>query len=32
MTNHMIDLKNTNVALIMGSNMAENHPIGMKWL
>ncbi len=32
MTNHMIDLKNTDVALIMGSNMAENHPIGMKWL
>jgi len=32
MTNHMIDLKNTNCALIMGSNMAENHPIGMKWL
>lgn len=32
MTNHMIDLKNTNVALIMGSNLAENHPIGMKWL
>jgi anaerobic selenocysteine-containing dehydrogenase len=32
MTNHMIDLKNTNVALIMGSNIAENHPIGMKWL
>lgn len=28
----MIDLKNTNCALIMGSNMAENHPIGMKWL
>ncbi len=32
MTNHMIDLKNTNCALIMGSNLAENHPIGMKWL
>ena len=32
MTNHMVDLKNTDVALIMGSNMAENHPIGMKWL
>ena len=32
MTNHMIDLKNTDVALIMGSNMAANHPIGMKWL
>ncbi len=32
MTNHMVDLKNADVALIMGSNMAENHPIGMKWL
>lgn len=32
MTNHMIDLKNANVALVMGSNIAENHPIGMKWL
>ncbi|MEQ8236542.1 MAG: formate dehydrogenase-N subunit alpha, partial [Syntrophomonadaceae bacterium] len=32
MTNSMVDLKNTDVALIMGSNMAENHPIGMKWL
>ncbi|MDD3073871.1 MAG: formate dehydrogenase-N subunit alpha [Syntrophomonas sp.] len=32
MTNHMIDMKNTNCALIMGSNMAETHPIGMKWL
>ena len=32
MTNHMIDLKNTDVALIMGSNAAENHPISSKWL
>ena len=32
MTNSMIDMKNTNCALIMGSNLAENHPIGMKWL
>lgn len=32
MTNHVIDLKNTDVALIMGSNAAENHPITMKWL
>ncbi len=32
MTNHMGDLKNSDVALIMGSNMAENHPIGIKWL
>jgi len=32
MTNHIVDLKNTDVALIMGSNAAENHPITMKWL
>lgn len=32
MTNHVIDLKNTDCALIMGSNAAENHPITMKWL
>ncbi len=32
MTNHMIDLKNTDCALIMGSNAAENHPISSKWL
>jgi len=32
MTNHMVDLKNADVSLIMGSNMAANHPIGMKWL
>jgi len=32
MTNHVVDLKNTDVALIMGSNAAENHPITMKWL
>lgn len=32
MTNHVVDLKNTDCALIMGSNCAENHPITMKWL
>lgn len=32
MTNHMVDMKNTDCALIMGSNAAENHPISMKWL
>ena len=32
MTNHIVDLKNTDCALIMGSNAAENHPISMKWL
>lgn len=32
MTNHYIDFKNTDCALIMGSNAAENHPMGFKWL
>ncbi len=32
MTNHIVDFKNTDCALIMGSNVAENHPISMKWL
>jgi formate dehydrogenase-N alpha subunit len=32
MTNHWIDLKNADVALIMGANPAENHPISFRWL
>lgn len=32
MTNHWIDLKNTDCALIIGSNAFENHPISSKWL
>ncbi|AVX30692.1 formate dehydrogenase major subunit [Carboxydocella thermautotrophica] len=32
MTNHWIDLQNTDCALIIGSNAAENHPIAFKWL
>ena len=32
MTNHWIDLKNADVVLVMGSNIAENHPIAMKWI
>jgi formate dehydrogenase major subunit len=32
MTNHWIDLKNSDVILIMGSNAAENHPISFKWV
>lgn len=31
MTNHWIDLKNSDCILIMGSNAAENHPISFKW-
>ena len=32
MTNHWIDLKNSDVILIMGANPAENHPISFKWI
>ncbi len=32
MTNHWIDLKNSDVILIMGSNAAENHPISFRWI
>jgi formate dehydrogenase major subunit len=32
MTNHWIDLKNSDVILVMGSNAASNHPISMKWV
>jgi formate dehydrogenase major subunit len=32
MTNHWIDMVNTDVAMICGSNAAENHPIAAHWL
>lgn len=32
MTNHWNDLQNTDCALIIGSNAAENHPMSFKWL
>ena len=32
MTNHWVDLKNSDVVLVMGSNPASNHPISMKWI
>lgn len=32
MTNHWIDLKNSDVILIMGANPAENHPISFRWV
>ncbi|OEF95939.1 formate dehydrogenase-N subunit alpha [Desulfuribacillus alkaliarsenatis] len=32
MTNHWQDMKNTDVALICGSNAAENHPVSFSWL
>ncbi len=32
MTNHWIDIANSDCVLIMGSNAAENHPISFKWV
>jgi formate dehydrogenase major subunit len=32
MTNHWIDIRNSDCVLIMGSNPAENHPISFKWI
>ncbi|MGQ9926140.1 MAG: formate dehydrogenase-N subunit alpha [Chloroflexaceae bacterium] len=32
MTNHWVDLKNSDVILVMGSNPAENHPISFHWI
>jgi len=32
MTNHWIDLKNSDAILIIGCNPAENHPISFKWI
>ena len=32
MTNHWIDIRNSDVILIMGSNAAENHPISFKFV
>jgi formate dehydrogenase major subunit len=32
MTNHWIDLKNSDCIFIMGSNAAEHHPVSFKWI
>jgi formate dehydrogenase major subunit len=32
MTNHWVDIKNTDVILVMGGNAAEAHPCGFKWV
>src|SRR5512143_3520074 len=32
MTNHWIDLQNSDCILIMGSTAAENHPISFRWI
>ena len=31
MTNHWVDIKNSDCVLIIGSNAAENHPIFFRW-
>ena len=31
MTNGWVDIKNTDMMLIMGGNPAECHPCGFKW-
>ncbi len=31
MTNGWVDMKNTDMMLVMGGNPAENHPCGFKW-
>lgn len=32
MTNNWVDIKNTDVVLVMGGNPAEAHPVGFKWV
>ena len=32
MTNHWIDIRNSDRIMIIGSNAAENHPISFKWV
>jgi formate dehydrogenase major subunit len=32
MTQHWTDIKNADVVMILGSNTAENHPMGFKWI
>ncbi len=32
MTNHWIDIRNSDCILVMGSNPAENHPLSFKWV
>jgi formate dehydrogenase major subunit len=32
MTNHWIDIRNSDCILVMGSNAAANHPISFKWI
>ncbi|PJG85316.1 formate dehydrogenase-N subunit alpha [Conservatibacter flavescens] len=31
MTNHWVDIKNSDLVIIMGGNAAEAHPVGFRW-
>lgn len=31
MTNHQVDIKNTDLIVVMGGNPAEAHPVGFRW-
>ena len=31
-TNHWVDIKNANVVMVVGGNLAEAHPVGFKWV
>ena len=31
MTNHWVDIKNSDLILVMGGNAAEAHPVGFRW-
>ena len=31
MTNHWVDIKNTDLVVVMGGNAAEAHPVGFRW-
>ena len=32
MTNHWVDIRNSDRILIIGSNAAENHPMSFRWV
>jgi len=32
MTNHWVDIKNSDCIMVIGSNAAENHPMSFKWI
>lgn len=32
MTNHLVDIRNADVIIVMGGNSAEAHPVGFRWV